>query len=327
MNRVCESEEDQNLSESVAKLGRLVPIIKDAHGNIVDGEHRKALDAKWEEEFSIKLDNITNPIQLLIARMNINLVRRSVSPEEKTQWLKQLKELTGWSPKEIAENIGMSERWVYQYLPQEMKEPVPIGLKTESAGLAPEKIPEIEKEAQTEEKELSVPVLCSAGCGLYTKFPKYWQGQPVDSVCYDKLSRGEITLEKPKPSVGEAPKPPARVEKHVYEPGAWKDRMEQPVSRMDEFVHLELQRKGLPVRFQEPICIKSVIPDVIIEKGDKPLAVFIDGAEVHAKRTLVDMENRELLAKRGFKVLELQYDAYTEEQRQLIISEILSAIE
>lgn len=314
------SEQEYRLEESVSKLGRLVPIIKDGNGNIIDGFHRKELDPKWEEEFSIKLEHIKDPTQSLLARMNINLCRRNVSAEEKTQWLAELVKLTGWTPKEIAEKSGWSERTVYRYLPKELKQPEPEELAR--ARVAPEKMAETPKEAEIEEKRLEVAVPCSGSCGTNTKFPKYIEGKPYCSFCFDKLSRGEIALElPPKPT----PKPP-RVEKHVYEPGAFKEEMRKPVSRMEEWVHQELQRRGIPAKFQEPVCIKEVIPDEIIEKGDRPLAVFIDGADVHAKRTLADMENRELLAKRGFRVLVLQYDAYTEEQRQLIISELMSAI-
>jgi len=191
-------------------------------------------------------------------------------------------------------------------------------------------ISEVKGKPQIEEKELDIPVPCSGPCHTNTKFPKHVEGKPYCSVCFDRLSRGEITLESqkptPKPPVEEAPKPP-RVEKHVYEPGAWREQMRKPVSRMDQWLAEELSRRGVPIKIQEPVCIKFVVPEVIVEKGDKPLAVFLDTAETHGKRTLVDMENRELLAKRGFRVLELEYDAYTEEQRQLIISEVLSAIQ
>jgi hypothetical protein len=331
------SEEESSLDQSVSKLGRLVPIIKDAHGNIIDGFHRKQLDPKWEEEFAIKLDNIKDPTQLLLARMNINVCRRAVSTEEKTKWLTDLAQMTGWTPKEIAEKSGWSERTVYRYMPKELKAPEPEQLATakvsqeiiDSAKVALEKIPETPKEAQIEEKPLDVAVPCSApGCSLNTKFPKHWEGKPVCSVCFDKLSRGEITLEKPdvsKPS--EAPTPPPRVEKRVYEPPKdWREEMHKPVSRMDEWLYEELQRRGVPVKFQEPVCIKFVVPEVEIAKGDKPLVVFLDHPETHAKRTLADIENRELLVKRGKRVLELQYDAYTEEQRQLIIKEVMDAV-
>jgi len=329
------SEQEVTLQESVQKLGRLVPIIKDAHGNIIDGLHRQQLDPKWAEEFSMKLENIKDPVQLLLARMNINLIRRVVSAEEKTQWLKTLKELTGWSTDEIAERTAMSKRWVLDYMPKELKEPEPEELAR--ARLAREKMAETPKEAQIEEKpsevaKAPIPVVCEANCGKMTVYPKDWHGLPVCPSCYEKLSRGEISLEKPvepKPKLvtEEAPKPPLPVEKKIHEPGAYREEMHKPVSRMDQWLAEELSRRGIPIKIQEPVCIKFVVPEVIIEKGAKPLAVFLDTVETHGKRTLVDMENRELLVKRGFRVLELQYDAYTEEQRQLVISEVLSTIQ
>ena len=37
--------------------------------------------------------------------------------------MSELAEETGWSPDEIAKNIGMSYRWVTKYLPDELKDP------------------------------------------------------------------------------------------------------------------------------------------------------------------------------------------------------------
>jgi len=316
------SDAEYNLHESVAKLGRLVPIIKDAHGNIIDGEHRTQLDPKWAEEFSITLESIKDPTQRLLARMNINLIRRVVSAEEKTQWLRELAELTKWTPKEIAENSGMSYTWVMKYLPDEFKE---------RPGAGPEEYPVTRR--VTEPQEIRQPTLPAVPCSICpnnTIYPKDWHGNVVCPDCFEKLSRGEITLEPPKPRIEEAPKPP-RLEKRIYEPGAWREEMHKPVSRMDEFVRNELIRLGYRIRSQEPVCIKSVVPEVIVDgKGDKsfekPFAVFLDTVETHGKRTLVDMENRELLAKKGIRVLEIQYDSYTDEQRQLVMSEITSAL-
>jgi len=319
------SEEEQRLDESVAKLGRLVPIIKDAHGNIIDGLHRQRLDPKWAEEFSLKLENIKDPVQFLIARMNINLIRRTVSAEEKTSWLKELKDLTGWSTDEIAEKTGMSKRWVLQYMPKELKEPEPEELAR--ARLAREKIPEIPKEPQIEEQKPSMPpVPCSVGGHVNLVFPKFWQGQPVCEDHYNQLSHGEITLEPEKPKPEEAPKP-SPVEKKIHVPGAYREEMHKPVSRMDQWLAEELSRRGIPIKVQEPVCIKFVVPEVIIEKGDKPLAVFLDHPDTHMKRTLADIENRELLKKRGVDFIAIEYYAYTEEERQRIISEVLSAIQ
>jgi len=312
---------NESLKKSSETVGLLYEAIVSEDGEVLDGKHRLEVNPNWPQK-KVKAET---RMQKILVRMHAHY-RRRVSREETQSMLLELAqelEKTG-IPKEdvsteLAKKTPYSEQYIRELLPVEYKKPEKVEAAKVGALLTAQK---------AEEKGLDVAVPCSTGCGVYTKFPKYWQGETVCSGCYDKLLRGEISLEKPieaKPS--EAPKPPPRVERRVYEPGAYKEEMRKPVSRMEEWVHEELQRRGFKVRFQERVCIKEVIPDDIVDIDGKLVAIFVDGREVHAKRTLVDMENRELLAKKGFRVVEIQYDAYTEEQRQLIMSEILSAIQ
>lgn len=316
------------MKESVAKFGRLVPIIKDAHGNIIDGLHRKEIDPKWDEEFSIKLDNITGPVQLLLARMNVNLCRRSISAEEKTAWLKELKRLTNWSTDEIAENTGMSKRWVLQYMPKELKEPEPDELSR--ARLAREKMPETPKEPQIKKIEQPVMVKCSC-CPLGTYTPKVWQGKPVCPDCYAKLELGKITL---KPTV-EKPMPE---EPKVYRPKETAEHrravMTPAISKMDEAVYEALMKNealadaGWTFEFQKRYCIKEVRSDVTATKGSAEKPLFIDGP-VHVGREDRDEANRELLARRlGIpEVYAFDYQGeYSDEKRDEIVAKISAVL-
>jgi len=121
--RSAKKENDYDLKISRDKIGALVPILKDAHGNLIDGFHRKNVDDNWP---SLTIENIKDPLQLAIARLVVNVQRRK--PEEDTEdkneirnLLSKIAELTKWTPKEIAENIGMKEWWVYKWLPDEYK--------------------------------------------------------------------------------------------------------------------------------------------------------------------------------------------------------------
>lgn len=107
-----------DLKKSKEALGTLIPILTDAHGNIIDGFHREKIDADWPR---VKARHITDPVHLSMARLAANVCRRDVPPEEKTKLLANIAELTGWDAKGIAEAIGMSEKWVRQYLPSEFK--------------------------------------------------------------------------------------------------------------------------------------------------------------------------------------------------------------
>ncbi|RLG03194.1 MAG: hypothetical protein DRN61_05210 [Thaumarchaeota archaeon] len=112
-------EKEYDLRDSIKKVGRLYPVLVDAHGNIIDGYHRLAADPNWPVH---KVEEIKDPVQLTIARLVANVCRREVPAEEKTKWLRQIAELTGWTPKQIAENLPVSYRWVMKYFPDELKD-------------------------------------------------------------------------------------------------------------------------------------------------------------------------------------------------------------
>ena len=59
----------------------------------------------------------------------------------------------------------------------------------------------------------------------------------------------------------------------------------------------------------------------------RPLIVFVDG-RVHLKTSqmIKDEELRTLLRKRGYRILELQYDNYTDKKRDLLYREIICSL-
>jgi len=113
------------LRASSKRVGRLYPILLDKHGNIIDGLHRFEADANWPK---IVLENIGTGKEKLIARLIGNVCRRHVSAEEKSALLERLGEVyfnegiePGKIAYEIAEETGMSYRWVMNYLPDKYK--------------------------------------------------------------------------------------------------------------------------------------------------------------------------------------------------------------
>ena len=127
-----EEEITVGLKLSSKRVGRLYPVILDAHGNIVDGLHRLEADPNWPK---IRLSNIVSNKDRLVARLIANVCRRRVSAEEKSQILEELGELyfkAGFKPgaeiaRKISEETGMSFRWVMKYLPDKFKERPGIG--------------------------------------------------------------------------------------------------------------------------------------------------------------------------------------------------------
>jgi len=98
------------------KLGAGYPVLVDMEGNIIDGIHRLRADPNWPRR-RIEVSGVESKILRLV----LNVARRSVSTDEKRKLLGVIARETGWIPKEIAENIGMSYTWVMKYLPDEYK--------------------------------------------------------------------------------------------------------------------------------------------------------------------------------------------------------------
>lgn len=116
----------QELKSSSERIGQLYPILVDYYGNIIDGDHRFGVDAKWRR---IRLEHIKTEKDRLIARIVSNTVRRSVSRKEKRELLGRLGEIyfsegieNGRLAYEIAKETGMSYQWVMKYLPDRFKD-------------------------------------------------------------------------------------------------------------------------------------------------------------------------------------------------------------
>lgn len=109
----------EEIRKTFEKYGPLYPVLVDKNGNIIDGFTRKKVDPNWPE---IKLEWVDNEIDRLKIGIIANFHRREITAEEISKKLAKLKELTGWNVKQIAENLGVSKQWVYQYLPQKYKD-------------------------------------------------------------------------------------------------------------------------------------------------------------------------------------------------------------
>ena len=119
------------LRSSSKRVGKLYPILVDKHGNIIDGEHRFAVDRNWPR---LTLDHIESEEQRLMAKLVSNVCRRKVSKGEKSRLLKELGTVylkegikPGKIPQKLATETGMSYRWVMKYLPDDLKTRPGIG--------------------------------------------------------------------------------------------------------------------------------------------------------------------------------------------------------
>ena len=117
--------EISDLRLSSKTVGKLYPVLLDRDGNVIDGKHRLVADESWPK---IRLEHVGCERERLLARLIGNVVRRTVSSSEKSDTLARLGriyleagERLGKLAYRIAEETGMSYRWVMKYLPDDLK--------------------------------------------------------------------------------------------------------------------------------------------------------------------------------------------------------------
>src|SRR6266849_1868829 len=102
----------------------------------------------------------------------------------------------------------------------------------------------------------------------------------------------------------------------------WRERLQVNPSRMEQELAVKLQDKR--ITYQTQVEIPVTMADFYFPMEPRPLIVFIDG-RVHLKTSQMtkDEETRTLLRKKGYRILELQYDNYSDKKRDQLYQEIL----
>jgi very-short-patch-repair endonuclease len=92
---------------------------------------------------------------------------------------------------------------------------------------------------------------------------------------------------------------------------------------MEQELAIKLQDNRIDYRTQVEIPITTA--DFYFSIYPRPLVVFVDG-RVHCKTSQVmkDEELRALLRKKGYRLLELCYDNYSDKKRDELYEEILA---
>jgi len=188
-----ESEEPEDEAEylrpTFEAIGELTQVLVTPNGQVIDGKHRLALNPSWEKRI---LTRLNDPVKAAIGRLVINVVRRTVPAQEKTELLTEIAKLTGWTPQQIAQSTGMSTRWVLRYLPEEFKQPEKVEAGKAGAEAIREKYQEVAARLTPESEEIRQPEFPAAvaveceNCHVQTYFPKDFQGRQLCSRCYDK---------------------------------------------------------------------------------------------------------------------------------------------
>jgi|SRR5947209_4345926 len=105
----------------------------------------------------------------------------------------------------------------------------------------------------------------------------------------------------------------------------WRERLHANPSRMEQEIAFRLQNDG--IYYQTQIEIPVTTADFYFATEPKPLIVFVDG-RVHLGKTQAakDEELRSLLRKRGYRVLELYYDSYSDKKRNQLCGQIIESL-
>ncbi len=91
---------------------------------------------------------------------------------------------------------------------------------------------------------------------------------------------------------------------------------------MEQEIAIKLQDNG--IHYQTQVEIPVATADFYFPLGTRPLIVFIDG-RVHLRTAQMakDEELRTLLRKRGYRILELCYDSYSDKKRDQLYRQLL----
>ena len=94
---------------------------------------------------------------------------------------------------------------------------------------------------------------------------------------------------------------------------------------MEQELALKLQDSGIRYLTQVEIPVTTV--DFYFPLEPRPLLVFVDCRVHHGRAQMVkDEELRSLLRKRGYRVLELYYNSYSDKKRDQLYREVLNSL-
>jgi very-short-patch-repair endonuclease len=105
----------------------------------------------------------------------------------------------------------------------------------------------------------------------------------------------------------------------------WRERLHTNPSRMEQELAIKLQDDG--IHYQTQVEIPVGTADFYFSLETRPLLVFVDG-RVHlgTAQMVKDEELRSLLRKRGYRILELYYDSYSDKTRDRLYEEIRASL-
>src|SRR5438094_4970917 len=105
----------------------------------------------------------------------------------------------------------------------------------------------------------------------------------------------------------------------------WRERLHANPSRMEQELAFKLQDDR--IQYQTQVEIPVTTADFYIPLEPRPLVVFVDGrVHLSSSKMMKDEELRSLLRKRGYRILELFYESYSDKTRDQLYSELLACL-
>jgi len=322
--------ENYDLRKSVKALGKLSPVLKDAHGNVIDGLHRLELYPDWP---CVTVDFVDTPEKLEAARLAVNTNRRLVSGSEIAMRVEILLK-SGLTVEQISGLTGLSERTIYRYKPLELKKPEAKAISEgmlEVSEIGRNQLTPVSSSIKTQDSDSTLTqeqtvegsdgsfedaslhktapkafekaefVECER-CHIKTSEPKQWHGHTLCTHHFELAEGNPVAydgwfkmLERGKATTALEPKiPKPSIESWAHR----KEAMSQPVSKMDvEMLKLvqgssEIRELGYSVEFQKEYYVVVCKSDLTLAKNGVEAMCFWDGSEVH-KDPERDEANRE----------------------------------
>src|SRR5436853_6690438 len=103
----------------------------------------------------------------------------------------------------------------------------------------------------------------------------------------------------------------------------WRERLFVNPSRMERELAMRLESSGIQYQTQIEVPITSA--DFFFATEPRPTLVFVDGKpHLTTAQMVKDEELRTLLRKRGYKVVELAYNNYSDKKRDGLYQQFLN---
>src|SRR5438309_4525201 len=105
----------------------------------------------------------------------------------------------------------------------------------------------------------------------------------------------------------------------------WRERLHANPSRMEQELAINLEHDRIHYLTQVELPVTTA--DFYFPLEPRPLIVFVDG-RVHLKTSqmMKDEEVRTILRKRGFRVLELCYNNYSDKIKDQLFDELVATL-